>query len=245
MKQTALLAGCVLGLGIIICGWREYRHRNLVRLWMEREQVLHDKVQSLVVEQEATIERADKCEATTDGLLIEVESLRDRGTNLAAQRDHLRAESERQSTLAREKTEALEQAEQDLQATRHELLLQSAVPRSLEAKLALTNARIQELETDLDEQSSIRAMHPNLHTVEGISNDASVIALAGDLEVSADYPYPIRLCRRNELLLDGWINRNEEDILIGHVGSWQVPSSALVKGEKVFILRGRNHDSDP
>jgi len=246
MKHSAMMAGCVLGgLIIVIFGWREFRHREIQGEHAALEGNLLGKIHNLEAKLEEASAQTIRCEASIKEMEIELQSRADRCANLSAQRDHLRAESERQSTLAKERSEALAMMEKDLQATRHELLLKAAAPRTLEAEISRKDARIQELESLLDRQSAMQAVHPDMYAVEGISSDGSVLLLSGNLDISLNFPTSIRLCRKNEVLLNGWINRIEDSRIIVHTGEWQVSPSALVKGEKVFILPGRYHDSDP
>ena len=50
--------------------------------------------------------------------------------------------------------------------------------------------------------------------------------------------------QRDQILLEGWIHRREESYLISHVGKWHTSPSALVKGQKVFILPIHRYEAE-
>ena len=84
---------------------------------------------------------------------------------------------------------------------------------------------------------------PVLYPLEGVSGDATVFALGGVDPQRSELPRAVYLCRKDGILLRGWLNHWAEGSVIGHVEEWHRPASTLVKGEKVFILPGERHES--
>jgi hypothetical protein len=71
-----------------------------------------------------------------------------------------------------------------------------------------------------------------------------VFAVSGELGVPGPLPVAVYLCRKDRIILEGWLHRLEGGKAIGHVARWHDPASTLVNGEKVFILPRQRHEAD-
>lgn len=244
MRRWTLLSAVGVVVCIALAGWREGLHARARAAW-EADAAAHahkrDVLEADLAETRAALEATDDRLAAME---IERQSLRDRSTNLSAQRDHLRAEVDRRAAQARAAEQALEQAREALQVARQDLIDQAAVPRELEGKLAMANSRIGELEAALDERATDEARYPPLLEVAGLSEDRQVFALRGDLPRNATLPFPVYLCRQDRIVLEGWLHRVEDGTAIGHVKRWRNAASTLVNGQKVFILPAIAHEAD-
>lgn len=237
----------VTGIGVLIglLGWREAAHYREEGRWVEHTSLLQGDLKESQSLGDAALKRAERSETTLAGLEIEHQTLRDRLTNLEAQRDHLRADNERQTDRVQEVERARDSIQEELQLARRERLEQSALPRELRSQLEQARVRIVGLEARLDEETLGRSTLPRVWTVEGQSGDGMVFALSGDLPDSGALPFPVYLCKRNTILMEGWVNRIDDGMVIGHVENWKDPVSNLVKGEKVFILPRTRHEAVP
>lgn len=244
MRTWGLTSAGLLLLVIGLFAWRESQHLDLVQA-MERERVKAETVLDRTkAERESAREKASELEKGLADLGIEHQSLTDRVANLEAQRDHLRTEARRQASLRKEALAALGKRQEALQEARREILEANRLPRELRGRLEQARTRIRTLEAALDDHTSRGPRMPSLMEVEGLSTDGRVFALSGTWKPAREMPLPVLVCRRDRILLNGWLHRIEEGRLIGHVANWEEPSSALVKGEKVFILPQLRHEAD-
>jgi predicted negative regulator of RcsB-dependent stress response len=238
-----LLTG-LIGLGALL-GWREWAHRSAQADWLQQVSALEEQAAQLNQAVESARETNISLGDTVSEMEVTVQSLRDRLGNLEAQRDHLQAEIKRQSERVRTAESGIESARAEVETARQALLEQSARPRQLESRLQQALLRIEEMESALDAAAVSLAEAPPLLTVEGLSSNQSVFSLNGPLPSAEDLPLPVTLCRRDNVVLEGWIHRRENGRAIGHVAEWREPASTLVKGEKVFILRNNHHEAEP
>ena len=240
----AVILAMACGGALILCGWRELSLRGQVRTLQE------SLSRVLAAEEEAELalaaarKRSEDLDHALGVLKVEGQSLTDRVTNLEAQREHLRAEAARLEARALKAESGLASLQEGLEAARHALLEAQARPRNLEQRLEAVRARNLELEAQLDQISAIRTSLPSAFLWEGVSRDEAVFALSGAWESTVDLPAAVYLCQASGILLEGWLHRQAEEHLIGHVKRWRNPPSTLVKGEKVFILPRQGYEAD-
>lgn len=240
---TGVLAALsVLALGLL--GWRELGHRETQAQWSQTEAGLQAQLVNLEAERHGQSTRADQAEGALAEASLSLQGMADRVANLEAQREHLRAEFDRQTEQTRQAKARVDTLEASLESSQEALLRAESLPDLLKAELAGERLRLAQLESMLDQQAAGSAGLPPLLEVAGTSQDGTVFALSGPLPFEGSLPAKVFVCRADRILLDGWISRIEEEALIGHVKSWQTPASALVKGEKVFILPGISHEAD-
>lgn len=225
--------------------WREWNHRTLRAEWDRQQTVLEEQNGQLDAAVTAARNTIDSLEETLAQMAVTEQSLRDRLGNLEAQRDHLQTEVKRQSDRVQSAESRIEAAQVEVETAREALLEQAARPRELEGQLGQARARIEEMEATLDAAAVSLAETPSLVTVDGLSGNQTVFSLAGDLPSADALPLPVYLCRKESVVLEGWIHRRENGLAIGHVSEWREPASNLVKGEKVFILRRHYHEAEP
>jgi vacuolar-type H+-ATPase subunit I/STV1 len=224
--------------------WRE-------RVHVYRQAADRQRLEDLSVELDSATTALDSEQAEVESLRAELEQQqlalndrRDRIANLEAQRDHLRAEVDQRADELRKAESAETALLAELEEARYRALQLEEQPRQLVGQLAQANARIGELEAMLDESMAMAPEAPVPYLVSGISTDQTVFLLRGSLNTETPLPHPVHVCDNRGILLDGWISRTDGDHLIGHVARWNRPASALVKGEKVFILPGKSHEPD-
>lgn len=236
-----------LGLLLVLSGlfmWRESTRLGLVRHFEGERAEAAAVLARAKADLEAERNRATGHEARLAEMEIEEQSLMDRNTNLEAQRDHLRTEAERQVGLRKAALARNGELQEALQGARREVLEANRLPRELRSHLEQARERIRSLETALDDQTAGLSGLPQLMQVEGLSTDRTVFALSGSWQPAKELPLPVLVCQRGRILLSGWLHRIDEGRLIGHVANWEEGSSALVKGEKVFILPQLRHEAD-
>lgn len=173
---------------------------------------------------------------------LENQSHKDRISNLEAQRDHLRAENNKQVDRAKFLQSALQALENELADARHRALELELLPNTLSAELATARSHISELESELDDRTEILSKIPDQYEFSGVSSDSSVFAINGSEIQSDQLPFAMHLCNLDGIILTGWIHHNNDRQLIGHVLNWNQTASALVKGEKVFMLPTKSHE---
>jgi predicted RNase H-like nuclease (RuvC/YqgF family) len=240
---TTVILAVLVGLSLVLVVWREAAHSRAESRAQGRESRLGVELSQLEAVRESLLKQVTNLEQAKSELGLQLQSLRDRTSNLEAQRDHLQAESERQINMRREMKLSMDTLHDDLEAARQEALELSTRPTELERQLAKSRARANQLEDQLDQQAIHLANSPTSYEVEGLSSDEKVFALRGEPIAAHQLPQSIHLCTTGGLVLSGWIHRNEEEFLIGHVHDWHLPSSALVKGGKVFIVPRKTHES--
>jgi hypothetical protein len=238
-----LPAGIMLLCGLLL-GWREWNHRQQGAAWRERCDTVERQLADTSAGLEQALEGSRKRSALLDEAEIRLQTLVDRAGNLEAQREHLRAENNRLAEKARSAESALEHMQTELETARHELLVAQELPHMLRSELEAARARASGMEELLDARTAATSRLPDEWSLGGLSADLSVFSLAGDARLDREFPFQVHLCNRDGILLDGWIHRREGELLIGHVKQWRTPSSALVKGQKVFILPGTSHEAD-
>jgi hypothetical protein len=252
MKPTPLSNGKGLRFGLLAAlggllllgGWRELSWRGCRQQQEIAQADLALRLDATDSELAAEREQRKRLESASAEQLIRLESLQDRASNLAAQRDHLRAEVERrveETRLARQAAAALET---QLEEARLAAFEAGQLPSALQAQLDLAQKRIEDLEGQLDSSSERLAHSAPALILEGISSDQRAFALSGRLPETFSLPGGILLCRGDEILMEGWLHRREGATLIGHSAHWRVDASTLVKGEKVFILREDIYEAD-
>ena len=224
--------------------WREWSHRKAARSWELTRDTMTSELELIAASLERSSAMVGSLEAALSDLELARQTDQDRIANLEAQRDHLRAEVDRQAGRTREAEASLASLESDLESARQTLLELEGLPRQLQAELQSERSRITELEAQMDSQTGAQREYPPLLRLAGTSEDGKVFALEGNLPIDGPLPVPVYLCRQDTVLLEGWINRIEKDVIIGHVRRWRSPVSALVKGEKVFILPESSHEAD-
>jgi hypothetical protein len=227
-----------------LLAWREWAHAGETKRWQADIERLEAGLSMKSADLMQALEDLAAAERIAGELETTSASLRDRATNLEAQRDHLRAETERQAERARLADVRVEAMQVELEEARQSALALSALPRELRSQLEQANAKISELENSLDARGIEQSDFPESLEVAGLSTDGSVFALAGALPEETTLPFPVYLCQRNSIQLEGWINRVENGVAIGHVELWREAASKLVKGEKVFILPRQRHEAD-
>jgi hypothetical protein len=232
------------GLSLAVLAWREQGHQRAGEAFKEELEALSVQISLSRENQDHLISNVDALEQELESAKLSIQSLRDRAGNLEAQRDHLRAQVDQRALKVRELEDASVILEADLSRTRLNLLETQQLPSVLQNRLDASLARVEELEQLLDAQSSDRAKLPGLLSWEGRSKDKSVFALSGELPDATGFPESVYICDANGLILEGWLARIKDDRLLGHVEHWRSPVSALVKGEKVFILPREGHEED-
>lgn len=245
MKRWVILSGTGLAALAGILVWREWTHAHGREIWQAREASLQQAAAKRQAAAAVSMANLAALKSTLEQRDITEQSLRDRIGNLEAQRDHLRTEVERQSERAREAESGIEAAQAEVETARQAMIEQASRPRELESQLEQARRRLAGMEAEMDESVARTANGPSVLTLEGLSKDQSVFALAGNLPSANDLPMPVYLCRNDTILLEGWIHRLEKDAAIGHVKHWREAASKLVKGEKVFILRKLDDERDP
>ncbi|MEX0326464.1 MAG: hypothetical protein AB3N33_10290 [Puniceicoccaceae bacterium] len=242
--STALLAVMLL-LALSILGWREWDHRKETAHQEGIEAQLratHLQVEADVLEYRTL---AETRKATIEDQRVALQSLEDRCENLQAQRDHLKAESDRLAGHVHAMRSTIGDLESQLEENRTELLAAQAQPRELAGLLQASKARNAALEARLDQHAEHSQTTPAAFEVAGLSSDKTVFSLSGDFSEDTELPTPVHICGTDGIYLDGWIHRREEAFLIGHVKRWQRGTSTLVKGQKVFILPRKRYEAVP
>lgn len=238
-SSSRLLAGCLIlllaGLGISVWQWltcTQELEASLLEHARLEENLKAEASRASSLQRELTIAREDLSLARTD-----LQSQTDRIANLEAQRGHLHAEAERQAERARTVEASLRTLGRELQDARHEALRLAQLPEALQAQLAAATARIEAMESIADQSESLTADLPQARSVLGSSSDGWVFAIDATGLDAASFPLDVLIAKGENFLLSGRLNRIEEGAAIGQVLQWHRSASALVKGEKVFILR--------
>jgi hypothetical protein len=244
MQRWAILSGSGVVILIGLLAWREWTHAGNRSAWEAESIGLQENLSAQSLELKEKEEQLAEANAVLAELEVNHESLRDRTTNLEAQRNHLRAETDRQSERARLAEATVLEIRAELEQARQRALELSAIPRELQAQVDQAQARVDELEGALDTRTGLQSVYPAALNVEGVTTDGSVFALTGAVPDSTTLPLPIYLCQKDSIKLEGWINRLENGVAIGHVEEWRTAASTLVKGEKVFILPRQRHEAD-
>jgi hypothetical protein len=244
MKAAVWILGGLLGLALGALVWRETTHTQAQRDWAAVETALGESLSRTTGKLSLAEETVANLERSLEDHAVERQSLSDRIRNLEAQRDHLKAAAEQRAEATREAREAHRNTETELEAARRELLEQGRLPARLEAALGQSRERVRMLEKQLDSRRERQAQAPETLQLAGLSTDRTVFSLRGPPPESGTLPRAVYLCQGNRILLEGWLHRYEEDAYIGHVGRWREPASALVKGEKVFILPSSGYEAD-
>lgn len=234
-RWAIILAACLAGC-LCLLAWRESGHRKARSAQLEQMLALQAELNASAEERTVLQKRIKTAEAAFEEGDIARQGLSDRVTNLEAQRDHLRAEVDRQEARARKAEESIAAAHLEVEHARKQLLEQGELPRQLQSRLSQAEARVAELEDALDADTATAADFPEMQVVEGVATDGQVVAVTGELPEGAELPCAVYLCKRDRVVLEAWIARMEEGIAIAHVEKWRDPASKLVKGEKVFIL---------
>ncbi|MEY3001561.1 MAG: hypothetical protein RL648_1775 [Verrucomicrobiota bacterium] len=169
-------------------------------------------------------------------LELEARGNLDRATNLTAQRDHLKRQVDQ--LLAEEAThrEHVIKWETELEGLRLETIRLAGEPARLQAELQSLRRQTTDLEDALDAMAKASAHLPPSMEVAGISSDKQVFSLAGDVPDGLQLPQALLLCNGGTVILEGWLNRIENGIALGHVKDWRRDASELVNGTKVFIV---------
>ena len=241
---TLLATGCLLILAATLV-WRERHHGERESRQLETVTSLQQQLAEQIRSGEAQTELANSLRSTLEDKQLTVQSLGDRCGNLEAQRDHLRAETDRMA----ERLLLLESTVADfrvqLEEAREALLAAQARPLELTGQLKASEARNAALEAQLDVQAARTRHLPATLELTGMSADRTVFAVAGNLADAPELPASIYLCGTEGIYLDGWLHRREDAVLVGHVDRWRAGTSKLVKGQKVFILPRNTYEADP
>ncbi|MEX0332180.1 MAG: hypothetical protein AB3N64_12230 [Puniceicoccaceae bacterium] len=243
-RSPALFA-VLLFLVLVISGWREWDHRKHIDRLQDIESELRQSLLQAEADRMEWQELAQSRIVTIEDQEIALQSLEDRGENLQAQRDHLKAESDRLANRMEAMQSSMRDLESQLEQTRIELLAAQAQPQELSGQLKASMARNAALEARLDEHAGAIRYIPSIVEIAGLSADKTVFSLSGELSEGTEFPVPVHLCGTDGIYLDGWIHRREDALLIGHVKRWQSGTSTLVKGQKVFILPRKSYEADP
>jgi len=240
---------CLTGAGLALLGgvlaWREWTHLGARTQLADTLAAARSNLE--ISEREITSMAAalEACSSGQDDLRTQLQSQKDRSSNLQAQRDHLRAEVDRladEGLLADRQKEALRA---ELESVRTRVLDLSQRPSAMESRLSQAHERIEALEASLDQASLKAAKTPVSSTFAGLSRDQTVFALQGPLPPGLRLPVRVSLADRQSILLHGWIVRSEGTHLIGHVLEGREPASTLVKGKKIFIFTALDHEPPP
>ncbi len=237
-----ILLVILCGLSIALVGWRELLHHRVLEKTSKEITSLED---TLVANQSRLAENAQQLESKESQLTelgLNNQSLEDRISNLEAQRDHLRAENDNQIERAQSLQSTLVSMENELTEARHKALQLESVPNTLAGELASARSRVAELESELDDRAGVFSRIPDQYEFAGISGDQSVFAINGSVIEQDQLPYAMHLCNLDGIILTGWIHQIDERQLMGHVMNWNQTASALVKGEKVFMLPKKSHE---
>lgn len=237
-----ILLVILCGLSIALVGWRELLHHRI----MEENSKERTSLEETLVENQSKLEENAQQLESKESQLTELglnnQSLKDRISNLEAQRDHLRAENNNQVERAQALQSTLVSLENELTESRHKALQLESVPNTLAGELATARSRVAELESELDDRAGVLSRIPDQYEFSGMSGDQSVFAVNGSAIEQDQLPYAMHLCNLDGIILTGWIHQIDERQLMGHVLNWNQGASALVKGEKVFMLPKKSHE---
>lgn len=243
-KWIPAMAAC-LGIMSVFSAYLLWRNAGLRESLAAQERIaitLQAELDQLKLEHDALQRQRDALSAETGHLRIELQSLEDRASNLAAQRDHLRSEMERRAAHALELEAKADSMERELAESRLKGLQLEQLPGELEAKLEMARKRIAVLEEQVDNHASELSDVPQSFVYSGTSSDESVFSIEGKLPDMAAVPQKIFLLDAGGLILEGWIHKAVEGHLVGHTAKWHQSASALVKGQKVFMLPSKSHE---
>ena len=232
----------VLLTGAII--WRERLHQSNWAGQLAMAAALQEQLATCNAELATEQARSLNLENALQDQQITIQSLQDRTANLEAQRDHLRAETDRLAIRNNQSSTALEAMQEQLEEARSALLEAQSRPRELAGQLGANVERIEGLEIQIDTQAALLSHLPKQLEVDALSSDRKVFSLKGELSEGTELPASILLCGLEGIYLEGWMHRREGDLLICHVQQWQVDTSKLVKGQKVFILPRHIYEAD-
>jgi archaellum component FlaC len=235
-KTVYLLCGLALLAAIAAGSWRELSNRQALAGALERESALQDSIQEMSSRLEQSLAGLASANETSNAQKIEIRDLTDRIANLSAQRDHLRSDNEQKVRQMQSLESQVKSIRDELAESKLSILELESLPRRLAADLDMAKERIAQLESALDHQAAAAMDLPETYVLEGVSSDNRVFSLAGGLADNASLPRTIYLCGPEGIILEGWIYKSTGERILGHVRNWHQAASALVKGEKVFIL---------
>lgn len=232
---TALLLSS-LGLGYLLSDCRQ-QLAELSTLFKLTEE-------ELAVNSRAFDEAGEASKALTaqlDQLSIERQDALDRIGNLEVQRDNLRADIQRRQDERDSLVSARRDAEGALESIRIENLQLQDLPRQLESELLTCRENFASTEEALLELQANAALTPPLLTLAGISADRRVFAIQGSL--AANLPAEFHVAQANGYLVQGRLLRREDELVLAAAERWHIDPSALVNGQKVFILPTFDHET--
>jgi predicted nucleic acid-binding Zn-ribbon protein len=167
---------------------------------------------------------------------LEARSAVDRATNLAAQRDHLKAELLESREQTRNQEAITSRLRTELEVARLDVIELRAKPSILQAENAALLSQIEDLQTLIDELQSMKQGLPEGLQLSAISTDRQVFALSGTISPTLQLPQKILLCQDDTVVFEGWLARREGELTLGHVKDWHKDVSELVKDGKVFMV---------
>lgn len=245
MNRSTLVSGIVLLLCLAGWGGREWALSGALRAGEAALMEAQAAREQLARDHEALQKAEAECRAARVQLEGERQNLLDRCANLEAQRDHLQTHAEALETDLKAAREALRDQETEWEQAQLRAEELAERPRILEAELARREHQLAEFQALSDAFAEAQSRAPSTWMLSGLSKDHTVFALEGGIAGKRRFPEAVFLCRQEEILLSGWLHRQEGTRLIGHVTRWRQPPSTLVNGEKVFILRRGNDEADP
>ena len=237
-----ILLVILCGLSIALIGWRELLHHRILEENSNERTSLEESLAANKSRLTDTAKQVEFRESQLTELGLNNQSLEDRISNLEAQRDHLRAENDNQIERAQSLQSTLVSMENELTEARHKALQLESLPNTLAGELTSARSRVAELESELDDHAGVLSRIPDQYEFAGMSGDQSVFALNGSTIEQDQLPFAMHLCNLDGIILTGWIHQIDERQLMGHVLNWNQTASALVKGEKVFMLPKKSHE---
>ena len=235
MQRLSLLLSLILCLlaSTVWLAWNASRQKAAFlaeqQQWSERTGVLEGRLQSAESEAALTATQLSRLEEESQGHL-------DRATNLGAQRDHLQVQLERLQMELTLHGQNARKRQAEIESLRLEVIRLGREPAQLQAERQHLARQVTELEEALDRATSASAHLPTPFELQGLSADQRVFSLTGALAEDLHLPREVLLCKGRTIVAEGWLNRVENGLLLGHVKDWRVDASELVKGTKVFIV---------
>jgi septal ring factor EnvC (AmiA/AmiB activator) len=238
---VALLAVVVVALCICAMGWQR-THASRAQALAEIEaksELLNDAMVDIRKGDEALAQLRQTIETKEHALQEAV----DHAANVALQRDHLQIELSAMSRRIETAGQAQADAEAIAAQARLDLLEANAAPARLTTEIERLTRNVTSLQEQLADAKGRLAQGPGAAFYAGRSIDTKVVALQLDGS-AASITEATRLYAASgeRLAFAGRPLRMESDVLLVEVMSWHIQASALVNGQKLFILRAIDHE---
>lgn len=226
--------------------WRESHWRAQSNELLKQRQNFQAQASQWKQKSTKTTRTLQDCRASLDNLRAELKEKSARTGNQQTQIDVLK---KRWKSSRKEKDELkanLADQTDEIRSLRTRLLDTplSKTP-GIEDKLAHCREKMRTLSTELDEAAEQLSHLPTLSICRGISSDGRLIALAPENQPARQpQNQSFTLARRKEVVARGHFYEAREDLWIFRIDHWHIPFSALVIGEKLFILAYKDDGKD-